>query len=265
MTEPCDWTLDTTCCPEWATTDPGIQALATSWSSYILWALTGRQFGLCDITVRPCYRRCTPRSYATFGVWMESPYGSGNGWLPFVDDVGEWRNCGCCGVCCCGASCEVWLPGPVASVTSVLVDNVAVAPAAYRIDNMDLLVRQDGSCWPECNNMDVPPASTDGTFVVTYKRGKALPVAAEMAVGELACEIAKGCSGGACGIPQQVRSINRAGVSFELVNPSDIFRSGLTGLDNVDKFIRAVNPYGLAQEATVLSPDLVQPRQQTWP
>jgi len=33
----------------------------------------------------------------------------------------------------------------------------------------------------------------------------------------------------------------------------------------VDKFIRAVNPYGLAQEATVLSPDLVQPRQQTWP
>lgn len=263
MTEPCTFTADTSCCSDWPT-DPAAQTRATAWASYVLWALTGRQFGLCDIVVRPCYRRCTPRSYATFGVWMDRGGGQ-NMWMPFVDDVGEWRNCGCCGVCCCGVSCEVWLPGPVASVSTVAVNGVPVNPAAYRIDNTNLLVRQDGLCWPECANLDVPPTSTDNTFVVTYKRGKEWPTAGNLALGELACEFAKGCAGGACALPQNVVSVSRAGVQFEMVPIDTQFEKGLTGLANVDRFIMAVNPKGLRDEPYVISLDLMEPRQQTWP
>ena len=266
--QPCAWPVpDTDCCSEWATFTQAVKDDATAWASYILWALTGRRFGLCAVTVRPCWRRCDPRSYQTYGVWMESPYGgSSMGWWPFVSIEGEWRNCGnCCGACCCGAQCEVWLPGPVATIDSVVVNGVVVNPNAYRVDNADVLVRQDGGCWPECQNYDVPPESADNTFVVIYKRGDPFPTAGSIAVGKLACEFAKGCTGGECAIPERVRSISRQGMQFELVSPMDEFDEGLTGLTDVDRFIRAANPYKLSSRPTVDSPDLMLPRQQTWP
>lgn len=268
MAEPCNWTIDTGCCSGWAGFTPAVQASATSWASYILWALTGRQFGLCPVTVRPCFRRCEPRTYMTYGVWMESPWGgsSGGSWIPWISGDGEWRNCGnCCGVCCCGASCEVWLPGPVAQIQSVLVNNVVVDPAAYRVDNEDVLVRQDGGCWPECANLDVPPSSTNNTFVVTYSRGSALPAGAAIAAGMLACEFAKACTGQPCALPDTVRSISRQGMQFELVDPNTEFDHGRTGIIQVDRFISAVNPHHLASRPEVYSIDMMYPRQQTWP
>lgn len=267
--EVCNWPLAFPCpCPEYDSADPAVQLAAEQWATYILWAFTGRQFGPCPVTVRPCYRPCNVRSYLTFGVWMDG-YGTGDtpiGWMPYVDGDGDWRNCGCFGLCCCGASCEVWLPGPVASIDSVLINNVALDPAAYRVDDYLYLVRQDGDCWPECQNFDVPPASTDRTFVVTYQLGKAVPLAGQLAAGVLACEFVKGWCGAAdCALPPNVTSITRSGVSFEVLAPDTLFEDGLTGIRRVDDWIRAVNPGKLREAPSVSSPDLRDPRMQTWP
>lgn len=264
MAAPCAWTVDWSCCPGGAPLDAALKLNAEGWATYVLWALTGRRFGACPVTVRPCYRKFDWRSYDTYGVWLESPTGSGNTWFPYIGAVGEWRNCGCFGICCCGASCEVWLPGPVISISQVTVAGVVLAPSAYRVDDADVLVRQDGGCWPECASLDVP-ASDPAAFVVQYSRGEPLPASAGLAAGALACEFVKACQGAACGLPANVQSITREGVSFQLVDPTQEFQGGLTGVKMADDFITAVNPHHLAERPSVSSIDLVPPRQQTWP
>lgn len=268
--ETCPWPVDTTCVPGWDTYDPAVQLNATEWAGYILKSLTGHRFSLCPVVVRPCYRKCEFRTYQTYGVWMEG-WGDGGGgmngsWIPWVDS-GEWRNCGggCWGACCCGVLCETWLPGPVSSVSSVLVNNVAVAPSAYRVDNNEWLVRTDGGCWPECSDQTVPPTSTANTFVVSYYRGDDVPLAGKIAGGLLAGEFAKACVGADCALPERVTSISRGGVNFQLVTAETDFNEGLTGVTQVDSFIRAANPYKLKERATVYNPDFETPRMQTWP
>jgi hypothetical protein len=268
--EECPWPIDTTCVPGWSDYDATVQLRAEQWATFILKALTGHRYSLCPVVVRPCYVPCEFRTYDTYGVWMEG-WGDGGGgiggsWVPWLD-AGEWRNCGggCFGTCCCGVFCEVWIPGPVASVSSVVINGVALDPAAYRIDNTDLLVRQDGDCWPQCSDRTVAAASGSNTFVVSYYRGDAVPVAGQIAGGILAGEFAKSCVGAACAIPERVTSVSRAGVNFQLVSPTDEFDDGLTGITEVDRFIRAANPYKLKQRPMVWNPDADVPRMQTWP
>lgn len=276
----CDWPIDTTCCTAWeAVPDPdqaARQEAAEAFATWALWALTGRRLGTCPVTVRPCWRPCNPRTYMTFGVWMTG-YGVGDSamtWIPYVGADGEWRNCGCMGLCCCGVSCEVWLPGPVASITEVKINNVVLdntGGAAYRVDDGQYLVRHDGECWPECANLDVPATSPDNTFVVTYGLGIPLDIAtprgraAALAAGALACEYLRACMGGPCVLPQQVTSISRGGVNFEVIDPATLFEDGLTGVKLADDFIRYENPYKLREAPTVWSPDMPFTRVQTWP
>src|SRR5688572_26741655 len=99
------WPFSDDCCDLPPDTD---EALIEKWqavSSEILWAASGRRYGLCEVTVRPCLRRC----------------GGGSGLpAPYKDADGAWRNlsaCGCVEDCSCTELCEVVLPGPVASVT----------------------------------------------------------------------------------------------------------------------------------------------------
>ncbi len=265
--EDCAWPVDPSCVPGWDALSEDARAAGIAWASFILKSLTGNRYTLCTVTVRPCYQRCERRTYETYGVWFESPYGNGGSWVPWIDSQGEWRNCGggCFGACCCGVFCEVWLPGPVNSIESVVINGVTLDPTAYRVDNGELLVRQDGDCWPECSNLTVPPDSTDHTFVVTYIRGEPVPRAGELAGGLLAGEFAKACAGQECAIPERVTSISRQGVNFQLVSVPDEFDDGLTGITEVDRFIRAANPYKLKERPWVSSPDLPVPRMQTWP
>ncbi len=125
-------------------------------------------------------------------------------------------------------------------------------------------MRQGGECWPACQDFNAA-AGQPSTLVVTYTRGRALPPAGALAAGELACQFAKACTGAACDIPDQVTSISRSGVSFELINPNDAFQNGLTGIANVDRFISSVNPHHLMAPPQVHSLDVFEPRQQTWP
>jgi hypothetical protein len=157
----------------------------------------------------------------------------------------------------------VWLPGPVASVVEVKVDGIVIDPARYRVDNRTRLVGLDGQCWPECQNMNLDGAVT-GVFEVTYLRGKPLPVAGQIAAGELACEFLKACQGQSCALPANISSLTRQGVQIEMVDPTDELTSGLTGIRNVDMWIRAVNPKGLQRRPRVLSNDLHSPSMRTF-
>lgn len=260
----CGWTIDVGCCPDWDSYSPAVQDRATVWATGILWGLSGRQFGECTTVVRPCYVKCYGRTWETFGVWMNTTGGDqGAMWMPYVFD-GDWRNCGCCGMCCCGANCEVWLPGPVSAILEVKVGNVVVPTSAYRVDNGQYLVRQDGNCWPECQDFNVPADDTGNTFVVTYQRGIPLPPEGAIAAGELACEFAKACVGAACRLPQRVSSISRQGTSMDLVAATDEFENYRTGLLTVDQWLVSVNPQGLGEGPRVNFMDQPPPRITTW-
>lgn len=52
--QPCGgWTIDTAAIPNWATATAGQQQTAADVATYLVWALSGRRFGVCTVTVRP--------------------------------------------------------------------------------------------------------------------------------------------------------------------------------------------------------------------
>lgn len=255
---PCLWDIDTGCNPEWQAYPPEVQSRATRWATEILWMLSGRRFGTCPVTVRPC-QGCGERTWQTFGVLAQG--GSEGGWVPYLRD-GQWSNCGCAGAHACHPDSEVWLPGPVASVIEVRVGAEVVPDDAYRVDDGNWLVRHDGGEWPRTQNLSLRPGSA-GTFTVTYLRGVPVPDAGKVAAGALAVEFARACaSAGACRLPREAQSIIRQGIELQLVpdDPGDM----LTGVTEADQWLRAVNPHKLRQRPLVASLDLTAPRVTTW-
>lgn len=258
----CGWTVDTSCIPDWGTYTEEQQARASGFAIEILHALTGRRFGACPVTVRPCGPRCRE-----VGGWWTYPVRT-DGWVggspggvlaPFIRD-GAWFNCGCNGGCSCRATEELWLPGPVASVGEVQVGPDVLDPTAYRIDNGDTLVRVDGGRWPECQDMD-GSLGDPNTLFVTYSKGLDVPLGGQIAAGMLAGEFAKACTGQPCGLPGALSSLSRQGVEVQMIDPTNLLESGLTGIQHVDLWIRAVNPARKSGRSRVWSPDLDKPRQ----
>lgn len=248
----CPWTIDPGCCTGWDDFDEPVQQAAVDYATLVLWSATGRRFGVCtDVTVRPCMT-CDD---CFGGFW------SGSEWTPYIYN-GQWFN-GLCNGLPCEPACQVWLPGPVVSVSEVLVDDVEVDPSAYQVQNYNWLVRIDGDCWPSFQDMGT--ASGDGTFFVTYDRGQVVPAALLNAAGILACEYAKACTGAQCRLPGRVASLARSGVQVTMVDISDVLKYGLTGLAEVDQVIMALNPFGLKSTPKVYSPDLPTVRQVTFP
>lgn len=248
VVSPCGtWPVDLSCfegIPDGV--DP---ALVERWAQVAtdrLWSLTGRRFGVCSRTIRPCRKACAEQ----YGiVWQYGQY------MPYIVN-GEWYNaspCGCRQDCSCTELCEVFLPGPVYSVSSVLIDGQVLDSDAYRVDAPGLLVRQDGGCFPACQALDLPPGE-DGTFVVTYQYGIPLTEDAKAAVSEYTSELVKRCLPG-CDCRLTDTDLEEAAAG------------GLTSLPFVDGWIRSVNPYGLPSQPRVMSPDsgFLTPRVQIWP
>lgn len=255
----CGWTVNTQCCPDWGTFDPAVQAAATSMATLLLDRLSGYQFGQCPVTVRPCGRPCQGfNGYLTWPVGAPGSNGAAGPWMiPFVDN-GIWRNCGCAGGCTCRAACELPMGTPVSAVTEVTIDGVMLDPDAYRLDRTErgqVLVRTDGECWPECPDMNVGPDAV-GAFTVTYTPGAALPADAPFYAGMLACQIAKACVGGDCVLPQQLQSLSRNNIEVQVIDPATLPDSILTGIAEVDRWVRSVNPNNVRSGPRVLSPDV---------
>jgi hypothetical protein len=269
-TGPCQWpdTLSF-CCPDWDSYDTSIQTRSLNYAKTILWAGTGRQFGLCEMTVRPCGRMFTNSNNWPAG-WYWDGYGT---WTPYVWN-GNWYNgCGCGGPGCCNCDpdCQVYLPGPVYSVSSVQVDGATLPITGsdgsynYFVLDQQWLVRTDTTaCWPNCGDQNVGPGSADA-FEVVYLRGKPVPDALADAMATVACEYAKACVGAACRLPARVSSIARQGVTVSTVTLEELMRNGLTGLYEVDQLIMSYNPYGLKGRTRFYSPELKEGRQVTFP
>lgn len=224
----------------------------------ILYGLSGRQYGLCEIKVRPCRKTCCSPCDFTGPLWTPVLRG------------GRWTNvrCGSCGdACSCVEVCELWLPGPIDSISEVKLDGSVLDPASYRVDNRNSLVRTTGGCWPTCQNMNLD-TDQDNTWEITYLKGKELCEAGRAALLALACEICKACTNDkSCCLPTRTKSIVREGMSMELLDPMDFLDKGRTGVYIVDLWLRTINPLGRTRNAGIFSPDMPGKgyRTTTWP
>jgi hypothetical protein len=207
---PCTgWVPDEPCTCEPEPSEGQIDAAAL-----ILDALTGERFGLCTVTVRPCVERKCQRA-----------------------------SCACCHLE------EIWLPGPVDSITEVLIDGVELDYESYHVDDHRWLVRDDDDTWPVCPT----------PFTVTYLKGIPVPAGGQAMVADLACELAKAaCDDKTCRLPRRITGLSRQGVSITFEH-----FAGLTGLFEVDSWVDAVNRLGMTPR--VSSVDLPRVREQTWP
>jgi hypothetical protein len=232
-----------------------ITGAALQAASEILWALSGRRFGLCTTTVRPCRRGCSEGFWGG-GYW---PEGIAGVTYPTPVKIGaQWLNL-VCGYCTSGCSCaqveEAVLPAPVYDILQVKVDGVVLEPGVdYRLDEHRLLVRLGGESWPLCN--DLRYADTEvGTWSVTARFGEAVPVLGTIAAGELACEFVKALRGDDCLLPDQVTSLVRQGVSINYADTAQLLEGGRLGLRFADMFLSSVNPSGLRHRSQVYDVD----------
>jgi hypothetical protein len=210
---------------------------------HVLWSFTGRQFGCCPITVRPCPRD-HDRGYLG---WLP-----GDAWFPDLDS-GVWRNigCGCGPLCRTGGPGVVHLPGPVCSITSVTIDGAVIDSGLYVLEG-DRLYATSGR-WPD---QDLSrPAGSPGTWTVEYLQGREPPAGADQMVGTLALEFWNLCKGQKCRLPRGTESVSRQGVSMKIADPTALFQNMQTGIPEVDLWIAAVNPNRLSVPPAVISPD----------
>lgn len=262
---PCGWTVGNCGCGVgcWDAHTPAVRARAEAAAALIMWAATGRRYGPCPVTVQPVAPPRNVPLYQTFEV------GSGYGITRPVIEGGQWYNrpytSGGDSVCCrAGHGCEVALDGPTtkAQITSVTVDGEVINPDGYVVMDGYLLVRTDGACWPACVSFrqQSPPA-----FTVTYTVGLPIPPGVQGAFERLACEFAKACNNEPCALPRRMTRLSRQGVEIELeeVDNGAVPGQLLTGIQEVDDVIRAVNPHRLMAAPQVLTPDLPAPRRLT--
>lgn len=222
------WPLDETCLPpdwepEFLTPE---QAAAVQIASQLLKAATGYWYGPCLVTVRPC---APERGYP------------------------------CTGPCGCAPACRVRLPAPVTpgaawGVVGVTVHGVGLPPEAWRVDQSEWLVRQDGRCFPACQRMDRPLGQA-GTWAVTYWRGMPIPLAGQRAVSALAARIFDDCHVSGCWVDPRVTQLTRAGVTYTLEPENEGAKLWLS-LPVVSAWIGQVNPAGLTAPAVFWSPEM---------
>jgi len=249
---PCaDWPVQWTC--DVATLNPAVTGVAVASATETLWSLTGQRFGLCEVTLRPCRRDCFDGSFFD----DVGPPGTGARSYPQPALIGgQWFNltCGSCSDCACSTVSEALLPAPVHSIVEVLIDGTPLVTGAYRVDNNRLLVRTDGGRWPRCN--DLSRADTEeGTWSVTAQFGEEPPEGAALAMGELACEIAKAADGQDCRLPAGVQQLVRQGVTISYPDVGELFAKGRTGLYLVDMFVATWNPSRLRSRSRVYRVD----------
>jgi hypothetical protein len=241
---------------------PSVTADAVAFATEVVWALSGRQFGLCEVTLRPCRQDCATYPWPNSGLsgqWSEWP---GHGWLSVALVGGQWFNvvCGrCTHGCSCTAVSEVRLPAPVHRIVEVRVDGDVLPTGSYRLDDARTLVRTDGGEWPRCNDLNLEDTE-DGTWSVTAEYGREVPDSGRWAVGELACQLIRARNGEDCLLPANVTQLVRQGVTIQFPNVVDLLRENMTSLYLVNLFIATYNPHRLARRSGVYSVDRVPAR-----
>jgi hypothetical protein len=226
---------------------PVVTGAAFLAASEVLWGATGRQFGNCPVTVRPCRAECA--SYDDRAL--------DNGWPHPGLYNGVWLNvaCGVCGAnaCSCTNTSEVLLP-EFARIVYVTVDGVVLNEDAWVLYDGVRLVRI-GAEWPICQSWAVTGGV--GAWSITASFGPELTDLGKLAVGILGVEIMKQMCGEDCALPFKTVSVTRRGVTMTRDT------EGLTGLTIPDLFIRTYNPGKIQDRARIYSPDVTLPRLQS--
>lgn len=252
MQTPCVWDADDSCRPA-SITDTQWEA-AVDAASDILWALTGRQFGCCPRQVRPCREGFEDQGWLS----MVAGWRGGRTWTPMVIG-GVWYNlCGCStSGCSCSCLCEIRIPAPVCSITDVWMDGKPLVEGTdYRVADGNRIIGINGTCWPWCQHLDQPLTEPE-TFGVDYLYGNPVPAAGRLATGALAAHLAVACDT-SCKLPDHVTQVTMDGVAMTF-DPAKYAEAGLTGLEIVDAWVKAVNPAQVARQSMAFSPDVPRP------
>lgn len=252
-TDPCvQWPVTWTC--DLTGISPTITGIAVTMASEVLYMLSGRRFGGCQLTIRPCRRSCFDTTWPYTGNWWM--WGQ---WPRPLFYQGTWYNitCGSCvdDTCSCGVIEEAYLPAPVISVDQVKVDGSTLDVSAYNLRDYRILQRIDGGLWPICN--DLTKADTEvGTWSVTLTIGEPVPTLGQVAVGELACQFIKLLTNDkSCALPKPVQQLVRQGVTMNFLDPNEVFANGRVGLYITDLFLSSVNPASLPERARAYDVD----------
>lgn len=222
--------------PEWAAATPAQQAAALQVAVHTLWSLSGRQFGQANVVIAPWVPYAAPYFYRSHGYpWIQ----------PYL--ISKWDR-----------AKRLLLPNPIASITSVNFAagdpqsgnrTVLTAEVDYHLDPDGHLVKTNG-IWP-AQNLHAP------FFTVAYVRGLAVPAAANIAAGIYAAEWLKGHTGNPNSrLPSRTREAARAGVTVALAAPEMLANAGLTGVPEVDIFLRTVNPDRHVTPPVLWSPEV---------
>lgn len=227
--------------------DPSVTGAALTAASEMLYLLSGQRFSQCEVKTRPCREDCYGGIYRGWtGNW------GSYGYYPMPANIGgQWYNltCGdCSGSCSCTFVSEVFLPGPVISITEVKVDGVVLTPNVdYRVDDYRKLVRL-GAQWPFCNDLNKADTEVD-TWSVTAVYGEPVPVLGQIAVGELACEFIKLIEGDDCALPAGVTELSRQGLTMTFGDITDGMSTFFARYPTSYLFLKTYNPFNLQARA----------------
>jgi hypothetical protein len=221
-------------------------------ASEALWMHSGRRYGSCEATIRPCRAGCSPAESQSRWWWDVNtwPAASPYGWW-WLDAI-----CGRCGGGCgCSDADELWLPVDAQSIQSVVIDGETLPASGYAFYDGRRLVRTDGERWPLCQDWAVPLSGL-GAWSITPVFGRPVPVLGQMAVAELASEMDRACQGdGKCRLTGNVESITRGGVVQRFIDPAKLREQDLMGLPLANRFLSAVNPAGIRTGPRIWNPD----------
>lgn len=261
------WPVDPGCLPPGWSPDPtqwtAAQRQAVEVASEILKRLTAGAFGLCTLKIRPCRKRCEE---GNADLLRHSLGVVGGPWTPALIDGRMYNiSCGCIGECGCSPLCELILNPYAYDILQVRLDGAVLPPTAYRVDDNRRLVRTDGGCWPDCQEL-ARPDTEPGTWSVTYRTGVPVPPGGRMAVTDLAIQLWRACQGNkSCALPERVTQVVREGITYTLLDNLEVFERGRTGLNRVDLWLTSVNPYAARAPMRAWSPDTIRSRRTTWP
>lgn len=243
----CSWPLIWPCD---APADADIAEWCEQMAIEILWAASGRQFGVCASTYRPCQAGCEGGA-PMVNAWNLVGQGGWLKWDPWGGSVFARIACGCGDVCSCTSieSINLWHRN-VRSIIEVVIDGIVMDPSQYRLSR-NRLIRIDGDLWPICQDWTVP-AGAEGSWTVAYVHGRAVPFGGRVAGGILASELGKAvCGEESCELPRRIQTITRQNVSVAFADPLAFLDKGQTGLYEVDLWLHSVNPHRLARRARV--------------
>lgn len=225
-----------------------LRDLAEEFAWMYLDRITGHALALCPTRVRPAKWSCRA------GAYYLAPAGAATGpFNPYVGADGQYRNEAHRWGCECDDTRIINLPTVVGGIEYIQIGEDTLPATAYRVDDGNRLVRQDGQGWPLRQDMWALAGEED-TFTVSYYAGIMPTRLHKFAAGVLAREFLKSQTGDkGCRLPTGTTSVVRQGTSVTI---DPLLAAGMrTGIPEVDQVVMSINPYGLKNKSRVYSPD----------